>query len=371
MEKTMKNKSSTFLVCFLMLFILPAIATAYDVTEKLSLEGTLTGVYQYGDFDIRGLSDADRGAVVFDVGANFHPTETDEFQVTMGYAAGNGLNSVNPFSLAPYADDLEDDLKDINGRNRDYLLEAWYKRTFIFSDDMKLAVTGGIIDSTGYIDDNAFADDETGQFMNDIFVNSTLANLPSYDIGGVAELEIRDFSVRTVVMNSRNEEDNNYNYYALQLGYSPDTPLGKGNYRVFGYTTGSEFENRDESKKENLQGIGLSLDQELNSIVGVFARIGWQDDDAVVDHDSLYSGGINVSGELWGREDDAAGLGYAYLDGADEGEIDNTHAVEAYVKFQLCEFSDITLDAQYLEDKIKDDDNRDGFIYGVRMNAYF
>jgi hypothetical protein len=101
--------------------------------------------------------------------------------------------------------------------------------------------------------------------MNDIFVNSTLANLPSCDIGGVAELEIRDFSIKTVVMNSRNEEDNNCSYYALRLGYSPDTPLGEGNYRVCGYTTGSEFENWDESKKEKLQGIGLSLDQELNS----------------------------------------------------------------------------------------------------------
>ena len=259
------------------------------------------------------MSDADRGTVVFDLGVNFHPTETDEFQVTLSVAAGNGLNSVSPFSLALYADDLEDDLKDINGRNRDYLLEAWYKRTFMFSDHMKLAITGGIIDSTGYIDDNAFANDQVAQFMNDIFVNSTLANLPSYDIGGAAELEIRDFSVRTVVMNSRNEEDNNYNYYALQLGYSPDTPLGEGNYRVFGYTTGSEFENWDESKKEKLQGIGLSLDQELGSIVGVFARAGWQDDDAAIDHDAMYSGGINISGELWGREDDAAGLGYAPL----------------------------------------------------------
>jgi hypothetical protein len=346
-------------------------ATAYDVTENLSLDGTLTGVYQYGDFDIRGLSDADRGAVVFDLGVNFHPTEFDEFQVTVSAAAGNGLNSVNPFTLAPYADDLEDDLKGINGRNRDYLLEAWYKRTFMFSDDMKLAITGGIIDSTGYIDDNAFANDENGQFMNDIFVNSTLANLPSYDIGGVAELEIRDFSVKTVVMNSRNETDNNYNYYALQLGYSPDTPLGQGNYRVYGYTTGSEFENWDESKKEKLQGLGLSLDHELNSIVGVFARMGWQDDDAAIDHDALYSGGINISGELWGREDDAAGLGYAYLNGASQGEIDNTQAVEAYVKFQMSEFSDVSLDFQYLKDKIKDEDNRDGFIYGIRMNAYF
>ena len=172
-------------------------------------------------------------------------------------------------------------------------------------------------------------------------------------------------------MNSRNETDNNYNYYALQLGYSPETTLGQGNYRVYGFTTGSEFENWDESKKEKLEGMGLSLDQELGAILGVFIRAGWQDDDAAIDHDALYSAGINISGELWGREDDAAGLGFAYLDGADKAEIDNTQAVEAYVKFQLCDYSDVTLDIQYMRDKIKDDDNRDGFIYGVRMNAYF
>ena len=59
------------------------------------------------------------------------------------------------------------------------------------------------------------------------------------------------------------------------------------------------------------------------------------------------------------------------LNGADKGDIDNTQAVEAYVKIQLCEFSDISLDAQYMRDKMKDEDNRSGFIYGIRMNAYF
>ena len=70
------------------------------------------------------------GSAVLDLGMNFHPTDNDEFQVTLSFAAGNGLNKNNPFSLVPYADDLEDNLKNINGRNRDYLLEAWYKHTF-------------------------------------------------------------------------------------------------------------------------------------------------------------------------------------------------------------------------------------------------
>jgi hypothetical protein len=371
MATLMEKKSSIVLVCFFMIFSLPTIALSYEITEKFSIEGILTGVYQYGDFDVEGSSVGDRGAVVTDIGLNFRPTESDEFQALLSFAAGNGLNNVNPFSLATYGDDLEDDLKDINLRNRDYLLEAWYKRTFWFSEDMELGITGGIIDGTAYLDDNAFANDELGQFMNEVFVNNPLANLPSYDIGGFAEIGIEDFTIKALIMNSRNEAENNYNYYALQVGYALDTLMGIGNYRVYGYSTNSNFEGWDETNNEKLRGIGLSLDQELGSDFGVFARMGWQDDDAVIDHDALYSGGLNISGELWGRKNDVAGLGYAYLNGASEGEIDNTHAVEAYVKFQLSAFSDITLDAQYIRDKMREIETRDGFIYGVRMNAYF
>jgi porin len=179
MATLMEKKSSIVLVCFFMIFSLPAMVLSYDINEKLSIEGILTGVYQYGDFNVEGLSDSDRGSVVTDLGVNFHPTEIDEFQVTLSFAAGNGLKNVNPFSLAPNDDDLEDDLKDINLRNRDYLLEAWYKRTFRFSENMELGITGGIIDGTAYLDDNAFANDELGQFMNEVFVNSPVANLPS------------------------------------------------------------------------------------------------------------------------------------------------------------------------------------------------
>jgi porin len=344
---------------------------AYDITDKFSLEGNLTGVYQYGDWNAEDIDDADRGAAALNLVADFHPTDIDEFYVRLSFAAGNALNDIAPFSLAPYAGDLEDDLKDINGRNRDYLLEAWYKHTFTLSANASLGITGGIIDSTVYIDENKFANDEFSQFMNEIFVNSTLANLPSYDLGGVAELGISNCSVRGIIMNTKNEHDANYNYYALQLGYALDTKLGEGNYRIYGFTTSEKFENWGGTEDKSLQGLGISADQELGTIVGVFARLGWQDDSAVVDHDALYSAGVTISGALWGREHDAAGIGYAYLNGADEGDIDNTNAIEAYAKFQLTTFSDITLDIQYMADNYKHEEDIDGFIYGVRVNAYF
>jgi hypothetical protein len=105
-----RNRVLLKIISIFSVLIIPVMARAYDINEKLAIEGTLTGIYQYGDFDVKDVDDADRGAVVFDLGVNFHPAKTDEFQITLSYAAGNGLNSVNPFSLTPYADDLEDDL---------------------------------------------------------------------------------------------------------------------------------------------------------------------------------------------------------------------------------------------------------------------
>ena len=353
----------------------PLSAFAYDVSEKLSVEGFLTGVYQYADTDISGIGSADRGAAVFDLGVNFHPTDSDEFQVTLSYAAGNALNYLDMFSLAPYADDLEDDLKDINGRNRDYLLEAWYKHVFTFSERTTLGVTGGIIDSTAYIDDNAFANDETAQFMNEVFVNHTNVNLPSYDVGGVVEFDVSNISIRALAMNTKYECESgdfrNYNYFAAQLGYLLETSLGEGNYRLYGFTTNDRFESCDGGDDENLQGFGISADQELGEILGAFARVGWQDDKAVISHETLYSGGLNINGSIWGREADEIGIAYAYLDGADDSDIKNTHATETYLKLALSDYNDITFDVQYIKDSMQHDDDSEGFIYGMRLNAYF
>lgn len=363
-----------FVLDIIVIFLFVALsgnAFAYDISEKFTVEGTLTGVYQYGDLDIDDVDDADRGAVVFDLGTNFHPTEKDEFQITLSFAAGNGLNYMELFSLAPYADDLEDDLKDINGRNRDYLLEAWYKHTFKFSEDVSLGLTGGIIDATAYIDDNSFANDEVAQFMNDSFVNNPLANLPSYDIGGVADLSISNLSLKGLFMSSKNEEDSEYNYYALQLAYKLNTDIGEGNYRIYGFTTNDKFTASDGADEKNLMGVGISIDQQVSKIIGIFARLGWQDDSAIIDHDQIYSGGINLNGDLWGRKDDVFGVGYSYLNGADNGEIDKTDAFEAYAKFKVSDFSDVTVDFQYISDNMRRDQNQDGLIYGMRVNAYF
>lgn len=315
--------------------------------------------------------------MVVDLLGDFHPTDRDEFQVILSYAAGNALNddaAEAGFTLAPFADDLEDDLRDINGRNRNTLLTAWYKHTF-GNENRSTGLTGGIIDSTGYLDDNAFANDELSQFMNDIFVNNTLLNLPSYDTGGAVEFDSGKWHVRGVAMNSltglEDQGGRSYNYYGAQFGYTSRSVGGnEGNYRIIAYTTTKDFENDAGTAFEPLRGVGISLDQAFSEKFGLFARLGWQDDDAAVDHKAVYSIGLAVSGIR--TAEDTAGVGIAFLDGADGSGLDNTVAFEGYVKFQLGEYADGSFDVQYMkENRAGAINDPETWIIGARINAYF
>ena len=223
------------------LVFLSGMVLGYDLTDKFSIGGVIAGAYQYQWVD--GDNKKGRGALPFQPEFSFRPTEHDEIFANFGFAAGNGLNGVTDFNLAPWAADLEDDVKDINGRNRDYLLTVWYKHTFEFGENNALGLTGGIIDSTAYIDENAYANDEYTQFMNEALVNGPNGFCPSYDIGGASGMGNRHLGYYCGVgMNvGENDDGNNYNFFAAQIGYKVNTSLGEGNYRLIGQVTSKQF----------------------------------------------------------------------------------------------------------------------------------
>ena len=84
----------------------------------------------------------------------------------------------------------------------------------------------------------------------------------------------------------------------------------------------------------------------------------------------MYSGGIDISGKLWGRADDNIGMGYAYLDGGNQG-LDKSHVLEVYYRFLLNEYCALTADMQYVKDDIKAGKNPEGFISGLRLVVKF
>ncbi|MBA3037185.1 MAG: carbohydrate porin [Desulfobacterium sp.] len=344
------------------------------ITDKITLNGIIAGAYQYESAKDRpGAKDFGRGAVPIQLELSIKPAKNDLVFMKFGFSAGNGLNTDDhSFALAPWAASLEDDVRDINGRNRDYLLAAWYKHTFVLNDSHTIGITGGIIDATDYLDDNKYANDEYTQFMNGALVNGPNTFLPSYDIGGAMEWEMGKLAVKGVIMQiGENDEGKSYHFYGAQVGYTIDTPLGEGTYRVMFDATSDKFSDTDGRHEEALKGCIISFDQELGDIFGAWIRFGWSDDNAIIDFQDLYSGGIDIKGKLWGREQDNAGIGCAYLKGGNH-EIENSQVAEAYVRIGLNEIFSTTFDLQYLKDNHKNStDDVKGWVSSIRMTAEF
>ncbi len=362
-------KTGIFFVLMLSIILNSLPAFGYDINDKFSIGGIMAGAYQYQWVD--GDENKGRGAFNFEPEVSFRPNEQNQIFVKFGFGAGNGLNRETNFNRAPWAANREDDYSDINGRNRDYLLTAWYKYTFNFRESNSLGLTGGIIDATDYIDENVYANDEFRQFMNEALVNGPNGFFPSFDVGGAVEWEIGNFDITAVGMNiGENEEGRNYNYFAGQIGYKLHTSLGEGNYRLIVDTTIEEFKDEDGKADENRLAALLSFDQVLGDIFGAFIRVGWQDDNPVGTYNTLYSGGLNITGKWYGREQDNFGIGYAYLNG--ENDFDYSQVAEIYWRVVFNDYFAATADFQYMEDKFdSDDDDIEGVIGGIRVTAEF
>ncbi len=346
-------------------------ARAIDVNDKLSINGVAAAAVQCQEIDGAGGRDECRGGLSFQPEVSVNDEGDNSLFFKFGFGGDNGLNPVSPFALAPWAVDLEDDVKDLNGRGRDHVLSAWYRRRFHFAGDGTLAFTGGLIDSTDYLDDNAFANDEYAQFMNEALVNAPTAFLPSYDWGGVVELERGPWSARAVTMRvGANDDGNGYTFYGGQIAFTSTTALGEGTYRIVAAGTSDEFLDPTGANREGLRQFTVSADQELGKTFGVFVRLGRQNDAAAVTHSRLYSGGVNIKGGIWGRPDDNIGIGYARLKGGN-GEVRESRVTEFYYRLVINEHWALTGDAQWLEDQIVGAPDIEGSIFSLRATKEF
>ncbi len=369
----MKKVSFVLVVLFVASLMAGGVAAALDIGEKLSIEGDLAAAYQYQSLsNAPGYDNTGRGALVFQPVIRFQLTENDELKAKFGFAAGNALNDDSaPFAIAPWGADLEQDVKGINGRDRDYLLTAWYARTIGMGNFGNLIVKGGLIDATDYLDGNAYANDEFTQFMNEALINNPIGFLPSYDLGGVIQWDIGGWSAKAILMDVGGDEDEpGHHFYGAELGYNLDLAMGAGGYRLTLTGTSKAFDGPEDTTDKSKTGILFSADQELGEILGVWLRLGRQDNDALILHRNLYSAGFDVKGTVWNRPDDNIGVGLALLDGGND-ELDNSWIAEIYYRWALNEYAALSLHFQYQEDKYDNGDKPKGLISGVRIAAAF
>lgn len=359
------------------LLLLPPFPSAAD-EHGLELGATATGVIQTGDYDDaldsdgRSIGNTTRGSLAVDLQASADVGSSGRAFGLASFAEGNGLDGVGGVSVRVNADDLEDDVKNINGTGRDYLLEAWYAHRFELGGSTRLELTGGLIDATRYIDSNRVANDEIHQFMNEVFVNRFF--LPSYDPGLALSVTSSDWSAYGVWMDARADEKDgrtrDFDFYGLDVGRRYELPIGQGNLRLIGLKTSDSFGDDTSS----VHGIGFSWDQSWGEHVILFARGGGlSDEQSVLVHDSLYSAGLQISGHSSPRSLWVAGLAFAYADGAGDapGDVRDTRVVEGYLRWVGKRRFGASLDIQYVADELYGNSNPSLWCIGLRANYTF
>ena len=147
--------------------------------------------------------------------------------------------------------------------------------------------------------------------------------------------------------------------------------LGEGNYRLVVDATSNAFSNVTGKKKERKIALLFSFDQQLGEILGAWApiRAGRTMRRPLFTMISFPEDWTSAA-TCGGRENDNAGIGYAYLGGGNL-DVDHTAVFEVYGRFALNDIFAVTGDVQYMKDAMKAGNSPEGWIFGLRATAEF
>ncbi len=233
------------------------------------------------------------------------------------------------------------------------LAEVWYEKGF----DNDVVLTFGKLDPTCYFDSNAVANDETSQFLSDMFKNSAVLEFPDNGPGirlGFAPTQTVELGLGILDGNGDWEDIGDDIFLISEVGFKPNLLGREGTYRIYGWVNNTDHTQLLDATKteEEGYGFGLSFDQELTDILAGFFRFGWQDEE-VYDCDMSWSTGLQVAGKVWGRDSDVLGLAIGQVmpggDYADAGNPDHNEGhFEAYYNIYVNDNFSISPDLQVI-----------------------
>ena len=171
---------------------------------------------------------------------------------------------------------LTDPLATVSGPNGGWISELAWQQSLRHG---QLVIVGGLVDQTGYLDANSYANNSQGQFMNSAFVNSMVLPLPGNNLGVNLQWQPTDDWYLMFGSGANNQPPGGSPFSALgisnwsylfEFGLTPSDVcgLGPGTYRLqpFVATVGGQTQT----------GVGLNLGQQLgkDSPFAWFGRFG-------------------------------------------------------------------------------------------------
>ena len=354
-----------------------------EAFEGLTIGAGATFVYQTTS-NANGDDLSENGEDVGDASYSVDITLTKEFENGTAFIAteageGTGVDDELTVFSAVNADAT-------GGDANISVTEAWYEHRF-----EPLTVTMGKVAADAFMDSSEYANDETTQFLGSEFKHSSTIEFPDNSAGLILGLALSDtVTVEAIVMDGNADWEDMFEdtFYGGQFTISPEIAGKPGNYRVFGWGSGRDHTKWNDSSKvqENSYGFGLSADQELADIVGVFARYAWQNPKVYLNGESCslehsYSIGMQIAGEPWGRDADVFGIAFGqiipsgdYKDAGSNLKADPEGRIELYYSYKVNDHLTISPDVQIVMNPYGGDaanGDKTIFVGGVRSQICF
>jgi hypothetical protein len=276
--------------------------------KKVAVGGSARGILQQVTNGQRGQNDLFPSGA-FDLTLISRPMAYTTFFVDIEAIAGQGPDRVLG-SLSRLNADVETlglGGLGIGGQDQKLAIrEAWLG--FRLLND-RLDLFTGKLDPTNYFDRNAFANDETTQFLDAALVNNPMLKQPPNGPGLVTRWDAgRDLGFSLGVMGSREFEGEIFDgpFVAGEIDYH-SARLLDGNYRLW-----ARFGRVPDDLQRQTWGMGVSLDQRLTEQLGIFLRAGFSQADGVPQLSSAASGGLQLRAPWLSRPRDRVGAGYTY-----------------------------------------------------------
>jgi len=360
----MKLKIGFLYFCFMIFSLFSGEKSLLGIKANFGFTGIFQGTFNAPDDKTEGTLSSDiELEKTFNSGKIFVHIES---------GSGKGLDEKTGYFFSPV---------NFDAMGENIIISEFYyefeKNNFVF--------TFGKLDPTGYLDQNNFANDETTQFVNGIFRNNQTIEFPENSPGihflfspsdkfgiecGVfdATSEWNDFSEFDDIFRSV--------FYFLQTGIKTNFSGREGNYRIYGWVNTAdhtEWLNPAKTDEKNY-GFGISIDQNLTENLGLFFRLGWQDE-SVSPNDINWSIGFNISGKKWRRVNDNLGIAFGQNlfsdDFKDAGNSGKTESIgEIYYNFYLNNCISISPDIQIV-DNAGGEDRSAITVVGLRVQINF
>ncbi len=268
--------------------------------------------------------------------------------------------------------------------------EAWFEHKF--TDAFALSV--GVLDPTTAVDDNAYANDETTQFIGEMFRNAVNINFSDNNFGVKAtyETDFVDLAAQYIDASedsSSGSADITRNAFAsAQVNFKPGfIDDMDGNYRIYGWTNTNDNVKLGDpaSDTEKDYGFGLSLDQQFSNVFGAFARYSWSRGNVGeydgADYEAMgaahtWSLGLQANVKGLGDEDVVA-VAYGQIMPSDDykdninPDAKSENHLEVYYSWNIADYLSISPDFQMVENPYYDGDADTAYVGTIRMQISF